>query len=111
MTWKHWHTLEVSNVYTGNGKFRNKDTKVPPQLTNTPLYFLGLTAHPATIRALPPVGVQSRALQLKVNHQSKRVLIAHNNRLGMTEHSGTINYSNVSNPYMLKQPGHRTSIK
>ena len=28
------------------------------------IYFLGLTAHPATMRALPPVGVHRRALQL-----------------------------------------------
>ena len=78
--------------------FKNKDIKVPPQLTNTPLYFLGLTAHPATMRALPPVGVQSRALQLKLNHQSKHILIAHNNRLGMTEHGGTINDFRRTNP-------------
>ena len=30
------------------------------------IYFLGLTAHPATMRAFPPVGVQSRALQLQI---------------------------------------------
>lgn len=56
------------------------------------IYFLGLTAHPATMRAFPPVGVQSRALQLQhYSHTVTNLLITHYNRLSMTEDSSATN--------------------
>ena len=69
----------------------NRSTKEPSKKTTIyPIYFLGLTEHPATILALPPVGVQSRALQLSITDHLNDLLITHDDSLGVAEHSGTI---------------------
>ena len=69
----------------------NRGTKEPSKKTTIyPIYFLGLTEHPTTILALPPVGVQSRALQLPITDHFNDLLIAHNGSLSVAEHSGTI---------------------
>lgn len=74
-------------------------------------YFLGLTAQPATMRALPPVGVQRRVLQLGVKGAQCDSLLAHHSGLSVAEDSGATDEKATTSTHIWKQPGHFTSIK
>lgn len=64
------------------------------------------------MRALPPVGVQSRALQLRISRGDKNLLLADNSGLGMAENGrATRIRASRSKFYMVRHPGHFTSMK